>query len=155
MLARISQGDWVQLHFSMHLADGALIDSSRQRTVAPQLCVGSGTLPEHFERLLLGLKEGDRRSWVLPAEKAFGTHQSEHIRTFNRAEFVHMDLAPGLVISFADLARTELPGVVQRVSEQEVVVDFNHPLAGRDIVFEVEIVAVRSHEIQPVQVKGA
>ncbi len=154
MPERIQQGNWVQLHFSMHLADGALIDSSRQRKVPPQLCVGSGTLPEHFEQLLLGLKAGDRRSWVLPAEKAFGAHQNDHVRTFNKAEFAGMALAPGLVISFADRGRTELPGVVQQVFEHEVVVDFNHPLAGREIVFEVEIVAVRAHEIQPVQVKG-
>jgi FKBP-type peptidyl-prolyl cis-trans isomerase SlpA len=66
-----------------------------------------------------------------------------NVQIFKRADFAaDMELAEGLVISFADANQSELPGVVSSFDEQEVVVDFNHPLAGQTLAFKVEILSV-------------
>ncbi len=91
----------------------------------------------------MGMKAGDRDSFEVPPEKAFGQHNPNNVQTFKRHEFSpDMVLEPGVMISFADARQSELPGVVSRVEGDEVEVDFNHPLAGRTLTFEVEIIDV-------------
>ncbi|KZY20611.1 peptidylprolyl isomerase, partial [Alcanivorax sp. HI0035] len=93
-----------------------------------------------------GLKAGDRRSVFLEAKKAFGEYNDENVQHFTRDTFAQYDtLEPGMVLSFADAAGGELPGVISRVEDEWVFVDFNHPLAGRDLTFEVEIIAVERY----------
>jgi FKBP-type peptidyl-prolyl cis-trans isomerase SlpA len=64
-----------------------------------------------------------------------------------------MELTPGLMLSFADAQNTELPGVVVEVGEADVVVDFNHPLSGRDITCDVEIISVIPANAHAVEIK--
>ncbi len=61
-----------------------------------------------------------------------------------RSQFADMDLSPGLLVIFNDAANTELPGVVKEFDEQQVTIDFNHPLSGKTLTFDVEIISVRS-----------
>ena len=78
----------------------------------------------------------------IAAENAFGERNDANVRRMPRDDFAGVeDLSEGLIVSFAGPGG-ELPGVVQAVYEQTVVVDFNHPLAGRDIVFDVAIISV-------------
>ena len=60
-----------------------------------------------------------------------------------RSQFAGMELSEGLMVSFQDAARTELPGVVKTFDDNQVTVDFNHPLAGKTLTFEVEIIDVK------------
>ncbi|HNA21889.1 MAG TPA: peptidylprolyl isomerase, partial [Agitococcus sp.] len=64
------------------------------------------------------------------------------------------ELSVGLVVSFADKSKAELAGVVKEITEQQVTVDFNHPLASRDLLFEVDIISVRDISEQPFTLKG-
>lgn len=91
----------------------------------------------------MGMTAGDRNSFEVPPEKAFGQHNPSNVQTFKRSEFsADMVLEKGVMISFADARQSELPGVVSRVEGDQVEVDFNHPLAGRTLTFEVEIIDV-------------
>ena len=108
--------------------------------------VGDGNLPEGFEKALIGLRAGDdERIPITPAD-GFGVRRKENIRTLPRADFANADdLVPGMMIAFAAAGSTgELPGVVTSASADTVVVDFNHPLAGRDLVFDVTILGVEA-----------
>jgi len=133
----------VTLHFSLLLADGREVDSTRRG--APVTCViGDGNLPESFERLLLGLQPADDRQFSVPAAQAFGPRRDENLRWFGSEKFAGMDLEPGLVVAFAEPGG-ELPGVVRRVQGERVEVDFNHPLSGHDLIFDVSVIAVGDH----------
>ena len=138
----------ITLHFSIQLADGELIDSTRGSSSdkAPATFVyGDGNLLPNIEKLLLGLKEGDSRSFVLPAKKAFGEYNPENEQAIPRTQFADgMELQVGLLIGFADASGGELPGLVKSINEQFVLIDFNHPLAGKEIIFEAEIIALES-----------
>lgn len=149
MSERIGPGKKVTLHFSVALDGGAVVDNTRPSGVPAEFTVGDGSLLPGFEKALFGLQAGDRRSVFIDAKHGFGDWNADNQQTFTKLQFRDMDLEPGLVVSFADRSG-ELPGVVTEVNEDTVVVDFNHPLAGRDLVFEVDIIRVMDADASPV-----
>lgn len=143
----IGPGTKVTLHFSLRLKDGEVIDSNFERDPAT-FVVGDGNLLPGFEKAMFGLLEGDRKTLVITPEQGFGQHNPQNMQEFERSEFPDdIELKKGLVLSFSDAQKTELPGVVSEFDENKVVIDFNHPLAGREIEFSVAIL-----KIEPVQV---
>lgn len=139
---QIAKGKQVQLHFALKLEDGQVVDSTFDRQPA-NLEVGDGNLPEGFEELILGLQAGDKKSFVVPPEKAFAQPNPNNVQNMKRSDFAKdIDLDIGMVVSFADANQAELPGVIKEVDGETVVVDFNHPLAGKALTFDVEILEV-------------
>lgn len=138
----VGPGTSVTLHFALELEDGSVVDSNFDSEPVT-FVVGDGNLLPGFEEALFGLQAGDERSFVIPPEKGFGAHNPENIQEFPRDQFPEdVELVEGLVLSFADAQQNELPGVVQEFDDRTVMVDFNHPLAGRDIEFSVRILDV-------------
>ncbi|MEQ8483266.1 MAG: peptidylprolyl isomerase [Pseudomonadales bacterium] len=137
---RIGPGCRVTLHFAIHLESGEEVDTTRRGRPAT-FEVGDGNLLPGFEAALMGMRAGDDAQIVLPPEEAFGVHNRDNVRLLERERFRDVELEPGLVVSFA-AADGELPGVVRRLFERTVEVDFNHPLAGRPVVFDVSILRV-------------
>ena len=124
------------------LDDGSVVDSTFDGDAAA-FEFGDGNLPEGFETLLIGMKAGDKGQWDVPPEKAFGMPNPNNQQAMLRSEFPDdMELAEGLVVSFADANKSELPGVVAELNDDEVVIDFNHPLAGKTLHFEVQVLSV-------------
>lgn len=141
----------VTLHFSVVLLDGTLIDTTKEKSPAT-FVVGDGNLLPGFEQSIFGLKVGDKRSVMLEAEQAFGPYNDDNLQRMHRSRFNEgLSLEPGVMISFADKSNAEIPGVIKAVEGDDVVIDFNHPLAGRDLTFEVEIINVVDADSQAVQ----
>ncbi len=140
--AVISQGSRVVLHFRLKLDDGNEVDSTWDKTPA-EFVMGDGNLPAGFEEVIEGMVAGQEKSSVILPEKAFGMPNPNNIQRLPRSQFAEdIELEEGLVMSFSDAANTELPGVIRSFNEQQVEVDFNHPLAGRELIFEVRIIRV-------------
>lgn len=134
-------GDRITLHFSVLLETGEEVDTTRRGRPAT-FEFGDGQLLPGFERALLGMQAGDDAQLRIEAEDAFGTHKAENVQTLSRGQFgAAVVPEPGLIVSFAGPGG-ELPGVVRSVNPSTVEVDFNHPLAGRVIVFDVSILEV-------------
>ena len=133
----------VELNFALKLADtGELIDSTFEKKPA-ELVIGDGNLPAPFEAVIYGMKAGERKIERIAPKDGFGQHNPSNVQRIPRDQFdPSVELSEGLVVSFKDKANSELPGVVSSIDEKMVTVDFNHPLAGRDLEFEVEIVSV-------------
>jgi|TARA_R100000049_G_scaffold5425_1_gene17502 FKBP-type peptidyl-prolyl cis-trans isomerase SlpA len=139
---RIGHESEVTLHFTLKLPNGDVVDTTTDKQPAT-FKVGDGSLLPGFEQVLFGLKAGDCRSFEIEPERGFGPGNEQNIQTIARDQFDEMELEPGLLVIFADAAGGELPGVVKQVHDSVVEVDFNHPLAGKVITFDVEIVDVR------------
>jgi len=138
----IRQGDRVELWFSLHLADGELVDSNRDQAVG-RLVVGDGTLPKGMEKLLLGLVAGQRRRFEVLPEQGFGPHHQARVVQLPRASFAaDLVLEEGLVVLCDGPGGARMPAVVRALSGESVKLDFNHPLAGHALLFDVEILAV-------------
>jgi len=143
----IGPGTKITLHFALQLDNGDMVDSNFERDPAI-FTVGDGNLLPGFEKALFGMLEGEHKTVVIKPEDGFGQRNPNNIQEIARSQFSpDLELSEGLMLSFADAQKTELPGVVQSYDDDVVIVDFNHPLAGRDILFEVAII-----KIEPVQV---
>ena len=133
----------VELHFSLKLADtGELVDSTFEKKPA-ELVIGDGNLPAAFEAVIHGMRAGERKVERIEPKDGFGQHNPSNVQRIPKDQFdPSVELSEGLVVSFQDKAKSELPGVVSIIDDTMVTVDFNHPLAGRDLEFEVEILSV-------------
>jgi FKBP-type peptidyl-prolyl cis-trans isomerase SlpA len=105
---------------------------------------GDGNLLPGFELALQGLKAGDKRSLRIEPEHGFGQPNPQNLQVMPRGQFEGMELSEGLMVIFQDAAKGEVPGVVSRFDAQQVTIDFNHPLAGKVLTFEVEILDVKA-----------
>ena len=138
---RIAQGSQVTLHFAIKLENGDVVDSTFDKQPA-SFTVGDGSLLPGFEMALYGLKSGDRRSLPITPDQGFGQPNPQNVQVMPRSAFAAMELSEGLLVIFNDAANAELPGVVKAFDETHVTVDFNHPLAGKNLTFDVEIIEV-------------
>lgn len=140
---RIGSGTQVTLHFAIKLEDGGVVDSTFDKQPAT-FAVGDGSLLPGFEQALYGLKAGDQRSLPISPEQGFGQPNPQNLQVMPRSQFADMELSEGLLIIFNDAANAELPGVVKAFDERQVTIDFNHPLAGKQLTFDVEIIEVQA-----------
>ena len=143
----VSEGTRVFLNFSLSLEDGSEVDSNFG-TDPVDFVVGDGSLMPGFERLLFGMSPGERQMFSVEPENAFGFPQDDNVQLMPRADFEgDGELELGIVFSFADASGGELPGVITALDEEQVTVDFNHPLSGRTILFDVLV-----HRVEPVEI---
>lgn len=135
-------GSRVRLHFALRLADGMVAESSFDDEPLT-FVLGDESLDQALEFALLGLKPGDRQVLTLEPGQAFGHRDAEAIQWLAADQFPQdMALETGEVIGFSDPEGVEVAGIILERDDQRVKVDFNHPLAGREIEFEVEILSV-------------
>ncbi len=137
---RIDEKCRVTLHFAVLLETGEEVDTTRRARPAT-FEMGDGSLLPGFERALMGMKAGDDAQILLEPNDAFGEHQEVNLRRLPVDQFAGIELEPGLLVSFA-APEGELPGLVKRIDGSTVEIDFNHPLAGRRIVFDVSVLGV-------------
>ncbi|TWH64057.1 FKBP-type peptidyl-prolyl cis-trans isomerase SlpA [Azomonas agilis] len=137
----IGPGKKVTLHFAIKMDSGQLVDSTFDKKPAT-FTVGDGSLLPGFEHSLFGLGTGAKQSITLAPEKAFGPHNPNNVQKLSRTQFEGMELSEGLMVMFSDAAKAQLPGVVKDFDAQQVTVDFNHPLAGQTLIFDVEVIEV-------------
>ena len=143
----VSEGTRVFVNFSLSLEDGSEIDSNFTGD-AVDFVIGDGSLLPGFERLLFGMCPGDRRIFSVTPEQAFGMANDDNVQELARSRFDDdMELEIGLIFSFADAGGGEVPGLVLEFDEEWVTVDFNHPLAGRTILFDVLVHRVEAAEL--------
>ena len=132
----------VTLHLSLTLEDGTVAEETFGGE-PHTFCMGDGSLAHGLELALYGLKPGDRQHLVLDPEQAYGLRDPAQVHRMPRARFHDdIELEPGVIIGFETPEGMEIPGAVRAVSEDSVEVDFNHPLAGHAIAFDVEIIDV-------------
>lgn len=143
---RIGQGSTVTLHFSLKFENGEVVDSNFEKDPAT-FTIGDGSLLPGFERVLFGLKDADKRTFEILPEQGFGAPNEQNVQVMPRSQFDSMELDYGVLVIFKDAAGGEMPGVVKAFNDQQVTIDFNHPLAGKVITFDVEIIQVQNSTV--------
>lgn len=142
MTAHTAPGRRLTLHFRLALADGTEVESTTQGEPLT-VVLGDGTLDPGLEARLCDLAPGARATFHLAPGDAFGDPDPGNVHPMARSEFpADMALVPGAVVGFTTPGGDELAGTVMELLGDTVVMDFNHPLAGRELMFEVELIAV-------------
>ncbi|NLJ92211.1 MAG: FKBP-type peptidyl-prolyl cis-trans isomerase [Aeromonadales bacterium] len=143
MSKQIGPNSEVLFHFTIKLEDGSVADSTQLHGKPAKLIMGDGSLTPNFEACLLGLEEGSEHRFELGPDDAFGPVNPDNIHYMDRSRFAaELEIEEGLILSFTQPNGAEVPGIVRGIAGDSVMVDFNHPLAGRPVTFEVEILTV-------------
>lgn len=143
LVSTIQKDSAVTLHFTIKLNDGSVADSTHNMGKPAKLIIGDGSLSDNFEQCLLGLASGENKSIELKAQDAFGMPNPDNVHYMDRAKFVgDSEVEVGTVMAFSGPDGAEIPGIITDIAGDSVTVDFNHPLAGQDVTFDVEILSV-------------
>jgi FKBP-type peptidyl-prolyl cis-trans isomerase SlpA len=144
MTDEINMHSLVLMHYSIELTNGSVIESSFNDEPV-EITMGNDDVTDGMELAIFGLKEGDSQTLTLTPEQGFGIRDEDNIHGMPLSDFPE-DLPPeiGLSYSFESSEGDEIPGTVISIKDDNAEVDFNHPLAGHEIVFKVEILGVNN-----------
>ena len=133
----------VTMHYRLSLPDGTVADESEENEPL-NFTMGDGTLIQGLELMLYGMKTGEKQCLTIDPRDAFGFADEENVHSMPRSEFSDdMHIEAGMVVAFSTPAGQEVPGTIKQVNEDTVLVDFNHPLAGFEVTFDVEILDIK------------
>ncbi len=141
-MAQAKHGDTVKVHYTGKLHDGTVFDASIGRD--PLLfTIGDGQLIPAFEHAVVGLNIGESRTVNIQAENAYGKHYKEMVGVVGRGQFPpDMDVKVGQQFHTQNEDGRTIVVTVTNVSASDVTLDANHPLAGKDLTFDVKLVAI-------------
>ncbi len=141
-MSEVKKGDKVKVHYTGKLQDGSVFDSSIDREPL-EFEVGAGMMIAGFDAAVNGMKIGDKKVAEIPANEAYGEVNKEMIVEVKRTQ-LPPDLEPqvGQQLGMQQPNGQSVPVVVAEVKEESIVIDANHPLAGKDLIFEIELMEI-------------
>jgi peptidylprolyl isomerase len=135
-------GDTVKVHYTGKLDDGTIFDSSIDHDPL-QFTLGEGSVIPGFEQAVIGMVPGDAKTQFIPLDQAYGPYMEEMSVTVDRQQ-MPTDIAPevGQQLQIQQPTGQVIPVVITEISEATVTLDANHPLAGEDLTFEIQLVEI-------------
>lgn len=143
-MQQVKNGDTVKVHYHGKLDDGTTFDSSAGRDPL-EFEVGSGSVIPGFDDGVMGMSVGEKKTITIPAEEAYGSVEEDRIFEFPVDRFPP-DLKPeeGMALNMSNGQGDYIPVVISEVRDDVVVLDANHPLAGKDLTFDLELMEIKS-----------
>jgi peptidylprolyl isomerase len=141
-MAQAKQGDTVSVHYTGKLSDGTVFDTSKNRHPL-QFTIGKGQVIAGFEQAVSGMNTGESKTVTIPVDQAYGPKRDDVIITLERTQ-----LPPGLdprVGQRLELTQTDDSNIlvtVTAITDTTMTLDANHPLAGKDLIFDLELVGI-------------
>ncbi|HEU4552544.1 MAG TPA: peptidylprolyl isomerase [Chitinophaga sp.] len=139
----VKNGDTVRVHYHGTLISGATFDSSEGREPL-EFKVGAGMVIKGFDKGVLEMKVGDKKRLEIPVDQAYGPKSDELIMEYPKAN-MPPDLKPevGMELQMSNAQGQVFPVKVAGVSTEYITLDANHPLAGEDLIFDIELVEIK------------
>jgi len=142
MTTAIQSGDTISVHYTGKLENGEVFDSSEGGDPL-KFTVGTGQLIKGFDTAVTGMKVGEKVTANIPPDEGYGQHSDEYIIEMPKAGIPEdMEIEKGLQIHLQDQNGQPVPGIIHEILDEVVKVDVNHPLSGKTLVFDIEIVEV-------------
>jgi peptidylprolyl isomerase len=142
-MAQAEQGSQVKVHYTATMTDQTPVDSSRERDPM-EFTVGNGEIIEGFDEAVKGMQEGETKQVTITSDKAYGERNDEAIMSVPRNKLPE-DLTPeeGMQLEASQEDGGKQLLVITEVKDEDIVVDANHPLAGKDLIFDIELLEVK------------
>ena len=141
--ATVATGNVVELHYKGSFPDGTLFDSSYDRGQSIEVTVGTGQLIAGFETALIGMSEGQTKTISLSPDEAYGPTNPEAFNTVSRTQFPpDYAFAEGAPVQGSTKDGRPIFATISSFTNEDVTLDLNHPLAGKDLNFEIELVTL-------------
>lgn len=141
-MQQVQNGDKVKVHYHGKLRNGETFDSSQGREPL-EFTVGGGQVIKGFDEGVKGMQVGDKRTVEIGVTDAYGEKNEDMIIEFPKAQFPP-DMKPeaGMQLMMNNGQGEQFPVVIKEVGEETVLLDANHPLAGEDLIFDIELVEI-------------
>jgi FKBP-type peptidyl-prolyl cis-trans isomerase 2 len=142
-MVQVKSGDKINVHYTGKLTDGTLFDSSVGREPL-EFEVGSGMVIKGFDEGVTGMSVGEKKTVHIPAVEAYGDMDPNYLAVFNKAEIPSdIPYEVGMQLNMhQDGSGQVMPVVVVEVTDTTITLDANHPLAGKDLIFDLELVSI-------------
>lgn len=141
-MQQAKKGDLVKVHYTGRLTDGSQFDSSEGREPL-EFTVGAGQMIKGFDTGVEGMAIGEKKSITVPPEEGYGLRNEEAVIEFPAEQIpADMKLEEGMQLTLQDQDGRPVPVVVAEIRENVVILDANHFLAGKDLIFDVELVEI-------------
>lgn len=141
-MAQAKDGDNVKIHYSGSLNDGTVFDTSSGRDPL-EFVLGSGMVIPGFDKAVSGMAPGESKKVTIPCDEAYGDRNDEMIYVVDKAELPQgIDPEPGMALEAQGPDGQPFRLNVTAVDGDKVTLDANHPLAGQDLTFEIELVEI-------------
>jgi len=142
----IKEGSKVKIMYEGSLADGTVFDRS-EKGQPLEFTVGRGEVIPGFDKALLGMKLNEKKELTVPAEEAYGQRNEEFFRKVPPSFFPD-DMTPqiDMMLNLQDGNGRPFPGTITEITEDSITIDLNHPLAGKELTFKVEIIGIEQAE---------
>ena len=135
-------GDTVRIHYTGTLSDGTAFDSSDGRDPL-EFTLGSGQVIPGFDKAVTGMAVGDNQTVEIGVEDAYGHHNPDGLQSFPRDRMPDdIPLEPGTRLQLSGPSGQPIMVTIAEVDDKNVVLDANHPLAGKDLTFQIELVEI-------------
>jgi len=139
---QVKHGDTVKIHYTGKLEDGTIFDTSAKRDPL-QFIIGAGQVVSGFEQAIVGMNPSESKTVKVPTDKAYGPHREEMVLVVDRNKIpknLKLELGQELQIPQEDGQKTIV--AVTNISESSVTLDANHPLAGKDLTFDIQLIEI-------------
>lgn len=141
-MQQAQSGDKVKVHYHGTLRSGETFDSSQGREPL-EFTVGSGQVIKGFDEGVKGMQVGDKKKVEIPVQDAYGEKSKEMIFEFPKSQFpADMNPEVGAQLMMSDGSGQSFPVTITEIKEDSVLLDANHPLAGQDLIFDIELVEI-------------
>lgn len=141
-MAQVKSGDKVKVHYHGKLTTGETFDSSEGRDPL-EFEVGSGMVIKGFDDGVTGMNVGEKKTINIPFNEAYGPRNPEMVIPMPKDRFPDdMELEVGMPLMMSDQEGQQFQVTVDSIEEDKVLLDANHPLAGKDLVFDLELVEI-------------
>jgi len=141
-MAEVKKGDQIKVHYTGRLTDGTVFDSSEGREPLA-FEVGAGMMIAGFDKAVNGMKVGDKKTAEIPADEAYGQKNEEMLIDVPRTNLPEdMEVVVGMPLTMQQPDGTPVPVTIAEIKGDTVVIDANHDLAGKDLVFDIEVVEI-------------
>ncbi|MBE9182315.1 peptidylprolyl isomerase [Oculatella sp. LEGE 06141] len=141
-MTQAKQGDTVTVHYTGKLDDGTVFDSSANRDPL-QFSIGEGNVIPGFEQAVMGMSPGESKTAIIPADQAYGPHYQEMVLVVDRNQIPdNLPVEIGQQLQIRQQGGQTIPVMITEVSEAQVTLDANHPLAGEDLTFDIQLVEI-------------
>lgn len=136
------EGRNVKVHYKGTLEDGTVFDSSYERSEPIGFQIGAGQMIRGFDSAVDGMKVGETKSINIPSDQAYGPWYDQAVKQVPRSSFPSdFDFKEGVIVE-GEANGQPVRGSIVKIDEQSVQIDFNHPLSGRDLNFDIELLEV-------------
>jgi peptidylprolyl isomerase len=142
LMRKVENGDMVKVCYTGKLEDGKVFDKT-ESCQPMEFKVGAGEVIPGFESAVLGMAQQEKKTFTISPDDAYGVRDERLKRTILRSNFP-TDFTPqvGDIIALSTPKGEQLPAVIDQMDDENITIDFNHPLAGKSLTFELEVAEI-------------